>query len=68
MASRTTITTIYKLNPYNFSDLVTLSLPDDDTIVGGITGDLQAYKDKIYILSSALVIHKLLGLWKYQTT
>ncbi|QSW90690.1 hypothetical protein J0383_07740 [Flavobacterium endoglycinae] len=51
-ATRTTTTNIAKINPYDFTDIRTLSLPNDATY-GGQTTDILGYKDKLYVLVTA---------------
>ena len=48
-ATRTTTTNINKINPYDFTDIRSLSLPNDATY-GGQTTDILGYKNKLYVL------------------
>ena len=51
-ATRTTVTTITKINPYNLSDIRILILPETSDYVG-FTDGLIGYKDKLYILTTS---------------
>ncbi|MFW0739732.1 hypothetical protein [Flavobacterium sp. T12S277] len=50
-ATITTLTKITKINPYDFSDVRVLTLPDTAEF-NGVTVDMVGYKDKIYILAT----------------
>lgn len=51
LTSRTTQTIVLKINTCDFSDIRTLTLPNDATYGGGTT-DILGYKDKLYILAT----------------
>jgi len=48
-ATRSSLTTITKINPYDFSDIRTLTLPNTSDYTGSTT-DIIGYKNKLYIL------------------